>query len=91
MIDHLHRGAWPRRVLAAAGALSLVACGTYVEPKPGVYRGPGLATDMTCIYEAPTNSLQASWRCRTNEAAAASAEAGRQMIDSIRPLQPRDP
>lgn len=78
------------RALGSALLLAgLSACGTYEPPKPGVYRGLGVADpDVQCTYETPTASTFVRMRCRRSEDMKAEADTARDSADSIRARPP---
>ena len=84
-----------RCLLRAASAVSLLAlgaCGTYVEPKPGVHRNVGEASSETyCEFGAPTAMRISAWSCRKADKMAAEEGVAKETLENMRVFQPRDP
>jgi hypothetical protein len=72
--------------------LALGACGTYVEPKPGVHRNVGEpGPERLCEYAAPTAMRITSWTCRQTDQMAAEEGVAKETLERMRVFQPRDP
>lgn len=86
---------WTRVRLVAAmltGCALQAGCGTYVEPKPGVYLGYGHPqAELTCEYAAPTAMRISTWQCRRTGDIEEESRRAQEMLDRTRIYQPRDP
>ena len=84
-----------RRLLCETRVVSLLAlgaCGTYVEPKPGVHRNAGEASpDTYREFGAPTALPISSWTCRKADKMAAEEGVAKETLEKMHVFQPRDP
>jgi hypothetical protein len=80
-----------RTGIIAIGAL-LSACGTYVEPKPGIYREVGQRNpDLTCEYATPTATRFTALQCRRTADIPEETRRAQEFLENQRVHQPRDP
>ena len=85
-----HRGLL--RAVSVVSLLALGACGTYVEPKPGVHRNVGEVSPETyCEFVAPTAMRISAWSCRKADKMAAEEGLAKETLENMRVFQPRDP
>ena len=81
-----------RCVIAPAVAAIFSACGTYEEPKPGIYRlGAETQSELICATEAPTGMLIASTRCRRADDVSRVKRESTELLESLRMPSPREP
>lgn len=81
-----------RRAASVPLLLALCACGTYVEPRPGVHRNVGEpGPERLCEYGAPTAMRIASWTCRETDKMAAEEAVAKETMEKLHVFQPRDP
>lgn len=80
------------RLCFLALAAVLTACGTYEEPKPGVYAGVGKpSSELTCEYATPTATRFTTLQCRRTADMPEEERRAKELLSNMRVHQPRDP
>jgi hypothetical protein len=80
------------RLCTLALGAALTGCGTYVEPKPGVYAGLGkTSSELTCEYATPTASRFTTLQCRRTADMPEEERRAQELLGNMRVHQPRDP